>query len=410
MGKKILSPACCQKKLQCSDMEDIVAFFSFPDSDEDIIQKRVETINRIAPSAYVPNKKLSRVFKAICQAVDVADEAKGSHFQKLYAEFADELSAKKIDFKLFVSINPAHFLTMSNPKGDKRGNTLISCHSLNSTEYTYNSGCSGYACDDVSIIVFTVTDPDDPETLNNRKTTRQIFAYKPGNGILLQSRLYNTYGGTTGAQSTSNIYRDLIQRELAYLEAAPNLWKTGLAGRNYSAHVQTGEGFGGYTDWIYEGFEGKVSIRSDHADDCKPLVVGTYGNCISCGEKVTDGLFCNNCFVGYMCDDCESYCEETFEVYDSNGDMRHVCEYCRGEYYTYCSECESYHPDGQVTEAYNGDYICSHCLERYYTRCEKCDEYYPNYDIKKVKNSDSSMINICCDCQTHIQEAKEEVA
>ena len=42
---------------------------------------------------------------------------------------------------------------------------------------------------------FTVADPADKETLNNRKTTRQVFAYKPGNGLLLQSRMYNTSGG-----------------------------------------------------------------------------------------------------------------------------------------------------------------------------------------------------------------------
>ena len=52
--------------------------------------------------------------------------------------------------------------------------------------------------------------------------------YKPGNGLLLQSRLYNTYGGTSGEQADSNLYRDLIQRELSDLEHAPNLWKTFL--------------------------------------------------------------------------------------------------------------------------------------------------------------------------------------
>ena len=63
-------------------------------------------------------------------------------------------------------------------------------------------------------------DPDVPETLNNRKTVRQIFAYQPGNGLLLQSRLYNTSGGVRGAHEDSKLYRDLIQRELAELEQA----------------------------------------------------------------------------------------------------------------------------------------------------------------------------------------------
>ncbi len=82
----------------------------------------------------------------------MADEAAGSEFQKLYAQFADELSARQIGFKLYVSINPVHFLTMSNPKADSRGCILTSCHSINSTDYQYNNGCSGYARDHVSFI------------------------------------------------------------------------------------------------------------------------------------------------------------------------------------------------------------------------------------------------------------------
>ncbi len=73
---------------------------------------------------------------------------------------------------------------------------------------------------------YSASDPDKSETLNNRKTTRQIFAYKPKNGLLLQSRLYNTHGGTCGAQAESKLYRDLVQREISELEGVPNLWKT----------------------------------------------------------------------------------------------------------------------------------------------------------------------------------------
>lgn len=81
----------------------------------------IEAINELAPKAYSPTKKPSRVFKSLCVALGVADETAGSEFQRQYAQLADELSAKKIGFKLFVSINPAHFLTMSNPKEDRRG-------------------------------------------------------------------------------------------------------------------------------------------------------------------------------------------------------------------------------------------------------------------------------------------------
>ena len=112
----------------------------------------IAAINALAPKAYAPTKKPSRVFKALCDALGVADGTAGSRFQRLFAQFADELAAKRIGFKLYVSLNPAHFLTMSNPKEDDRGETLTSCHSLNSTEYKYNNGCSGYARDAASFI------------------------------------------------------------------------------------------------------------------------------------------------------------------------------------------------------------------------------------------------------------------
>jgi len=326
VGNQILRPACESGILSWDDKDCIIAFFSKPNERQYYEEEWIAVINRVAPKAYAPTKKLSRVFKAICQAVGVADETAGSEFQRLYAQFADELSAKRISFKLFVSINPAHFITMSNPKEDRRGNTLTSCHSFNSTEYQYNNGCAGYACDDVSFIAFTVADPRDAETLNNRKTTRQVFAYDPGNGVLLQSRLYNTSGGTRGAQAESKVYRDLIQREIAALESTPNLWKTGPSCGKYDHLVTTGTGFGGYPDWIYSEFDGKISIRADHEDAPHPLVVGTYGRCICCAEKHSTGLYCGDCGGdddedSYYCDDCECRCDEDdlWTVYDRHG-------------------------------------------------------------------------------------------
>lgn len=76
----------------------------------------LDALKEIAPKAYHAGKKPSKIFKDFCKALGLVDNTAGSQFQKLYAKIADELSAKKINFKLYVSINPAHFLTMSNPK------------------------------------------------------------------------------------------------------------------------------------------------------------------------------------------------------------------------------------------------------------------------------------------------------
>ena len=85
-------------------------------------------------------------FQIYCDSLGVTDETAGSNFQKLFAQFADELSS-----------------------------LFISCHSFNSNEYSYNCGCSGYARDNVTFIAFTVADPSNPETFNNRKNFTSAF-------------------------------------------------------------------------------------------------------------------------------------------------------------------------------------------------------------------------------------------
>lgn len=367
LANKILAPAyigVSDEKMRLLNMA--INFFADTKGDK---ASYIDAIKTLAPKAYAPNKKRSRVFKALCDELGISDDTAGSEFQRLYAQFADELSSKKIDFKFFVSLNPAHFLTMSNPKGDDRGSTLTSCHSLNSTEYTYNNGCSGYARDNYSIITFVAADPNVPETLNNRKIMRQIFAYKPGNGLLLQSRLYNTSGGTYGAQAESKVYRDLMQREIAKLEQAPNLWKTYTYFNNTRCTISAGTGFGGYPDWFYGAFAAKFSIRSDKAESYEPFYIGTYGLCICCGKEISTHLYCESCGdeddnETSRCECCDDFFEDTYPVYNHEGIEIYVCANCRDRYYAYCEECGAYYLKEYVTTTKEGERICENCLEK----------------------------------------------
>jgi hypothetical protein len=407
LARVLLAPAfneatATSNREKANHLDNAVLFFSTPYASEERREAWIASINTLAPRAYAANKKLSRVFKSICDALSVTDDSSGSDFQKYYAQFADELSAKKIGFKLFVSINPAHFITMSNPKHDDRGNTLTSCHSFNSTEYEYNVGCTGYARDKWSFVVFTASDLAVPETLNNRKTTRQTFAYKPGNGLLMQSRLYNTSGGTQGAQEESKLYRDLVQREISELENQPNLWKThSFLNDGYSHSVGVGDGFGGYCDWTYEGFEGKVSIRADAEDEYEPITVGTYGLCVICGEETSHGVYCDDCKgqSGERCDCCEGHYHESelYLVYHG-GEEVYVCDSCRDDEYYYCERCGEYHYVDDVTEV-GSQWVCDGCLDNYYTRCEECGEYFDCDDTYTVQNTCGYEINVCGCCR-----------
>ena len=399
-------------------LRSIAYFFSGNYSNEGERNEYLAVIKSIAPKAYKEGRKPSRVFKQICQALGIADETAGSQFQRLYAQFADELTTRKIGFKLFVSLNPAHFITMSNPKHDERGNTLTSCHSFNSTEYDFNNGCTGYARDNYTFIVFTVDDPSVTETLNNRKTTRQIFAYKPGNGLLLQSRMYNTSGGVYGAAEDSKLYRDLVQREISALEDVPNLWKTRLCvddedGYIFDDCVSAGVGFGGYKDWTYKDFDAHISIRADHADDWEPLTIGTWGLCVVCADETNMGVYCSDCKDGcrhetYTCDECgEDFDDEDdlYTVRNSGGQEILVCEDCRDRYYTKCDDCGEYHFDDDMTEAHRADgstvQVCPGCLSEHFEECAGCGEFY---EIDALEEG------LCPNCATTTPTSEGEVA
>ena len=375
-------------------------FFDSPDLDPD---ESIAAIKELAPRAYRANKKKSRVFKSLCDALGVTDETQGSDFQKNFAQFADELNGRKLDFKLYLSINPCHFVTMSNPKEDERGDAMTSCHSFNSIEFPYNVGCSGYARDDVTMIAFTVSAPDNPAAFHNRKTTRQLFMYKVGNGVLLQSRMYNTSGGTYGAQKDSELYRDLVQREISELEGALNLWKTYKYVGNSKCELSAGEGFGGYQDWTYPDFNAKISIRHDHnkAGDFEPFKVGTYGLCIRCGDTITSGLYCYNCEPRRTekCAECGECCSCTYTVHDIGGETLQVCEHCLEDNYRLCHDCgEYYHIEGMtfIADSY---WVCASCLEDNYCVCDECDEYCHNDELWRAINRDGDEVEICEGCR-----------
>lgn len=400
MGIQILAPwVDSQPDDRAKDLAyGAVSFFANPKASSDEVGYYLSCINQLATSAYRPRRKKSRIFKAICDELGVTDECAGSEFSRLFAQLADELNGRKLNFKLFLSINPAHFLTMSNPKHDRRGSMLTSCHSFNNTEYSYNCGCSGYARDDVTMIAFTVNDPDDEKTLNNRKTSRQLFMYKVGNGLLLQSRMYDTGGGTRGAQKDSQLYRDLVQRELSELEGVPNRWKTYTycENRPEGTTIHRGCGFGGYPDWKYSEFDAKISIRLDHKDDFKAFDVGTYGLCVQCADEIKEYMYCDNCRHRACCEDCGEYFDEDdlHIVHNRYGDEIYVCSDCREGNYTYCSHCEEYYPYGTLTEV-DGEEVCDNCLSEFYERCIECDSYHRRVDMCAAYNQ--SVEGYVCD-------------
>lgn len=386
-------------------ISDAIDYFSKPDCSEEVKEYRLQALKRLAPHAYHPGRKNSRVFKILCEELGVSERTSPG-FSRQYAVIADEMSSRKIDFKLFVSINAAHFITMSNPKDDERGDSLTSCHSFNSTDYRYNNGCSGYARDNYTFIVFTVADPSNPELLNNRKAIRQIFCYKPGNGVLLQSRLYNDHGGVNRELEESGVYRDLIQREISALEDQPNLWTRFMYYDNKRGlYLEPDRDFGGYPDWTYEDFCAVVSIRRDHESDYKPFTIGAAGLCIKCGKETSDGLVCRTCRYTRRCDFCGNLEDEDdlIPVYNHNGEREYVCRECIHTHYIRCDDCGEYYPKDHITWVADGDHsvpVCPSCLGDCYL-CDHCGTYQYRYESLTDVVDTEGRVRLMCDSCAH---------
>lgn len=233
--------------------------------------------------------------------------------QAAYAKLSDGLRKGVRDVNLILSINPAHFLTMSNPKECTDGNMLTSCHSLNSLEYEYNNGCMGYALDDITMIAFTVHNINDADSWFYRKTSRQLFMYKPKSSILLQSRMYNTEGGLDGTDSNTKIYRELVQDCISSCEESINLWDTKpYVGNSLCIRFYENDGFGGYPDWDYSEFCAKVSVRKDwkgYEDGSyapRTFKVGSPGKCLHCGCSLSSYIYCPDCNEEFNMEDSEN--------------------------------------------------------------------------------------------------------
>ena len=349
-----------------------------------------------------PDKKKSKLFQELAKAVGVYDGKAGSEYQKLFAKLADELNGRKLDFKLFLSINPAHILTASNPVGNPNS-MLVSCHSLNNPEYNYGAGNIGYARDAITFVAFTVDNPDDAATLNYRKTSRQFFFYKPKSGVLLQSKLYDTNGGTWGEQQLSKLYRDLVQRTISQAENAVNLWETCTYENNkFNILFSQAAGFGGYADWLKCHDERiKLSVRKDYVETARSTYhgysVGAPSLCVNCGEEIDgDRWFCDECDGEHaVCAECgRSVLADCGNwIYDAKGNKIFVCDECLINNYHICEVCGEYHHCDHSTTVWNDAIVCDDCLAEHFDYCEDCCQWLPKDYV-----TDIGWKVVCNDC------------
>ena len=141
-----------------------------------------------------------------------------------------------------------------------------------------------------------------------------------------------------------------------------------------------------------------------------------YVRCSECGEwyqeseihAYGDSMLCECCAGSKgldLCDRCGEYhrSRDLVEVY---GDWSHnnvnVCDSCLTEMVDrdeafYCDDCGEYYLSRYTDRYYpaNGDTICEGCREDHYSYCSECDELWHNDDLWWDEDSDEYLCPTC---------------
>lgn len=273
---------------------DTIRYFLTPDNDESAIGA-ISAINDLCPNVYRKGMRKTKVLIHLLKKLNLWSNS-NARFNKLHNQFCEERNERDISYTLYLSLNPAHWLSMSNPKGDDRGQAGTSCHSFNGDD-RYKSGCIGYARDSVSLLAFTA---NDAEGRLNRKTARQVFLYS--NGALIQSRLYTSLYSYGGVNNNSDwqykAFLTAVQEELARCEhlSAKTRWTTVNYRKNrtnelnrFGVKVDIHDDFGGYPDWEHFADTNgiiKLSVRSDCKNTVESFTAGAAGLHLNTAEEI----------------------------------------------------------------------------------------------------------------------------
>lgn len=374
--------------------------------------KKYEAVIRIG-------MKPGKCLRNLCRKLGVWDE-QNHEFMSSYCRIADMMSAQKKDIKLVLSIHPASFLTISNPKNDNRGAMLTSCHSLNNWDYEYPSGNTGYGTDPITMVLFTCNEVGSIESMYTRKTSRQLFFYNPGDLVLFQNRMYTSEGGAYGCDESTPYYRNMVQGIISTCEGIANQWskRRYYDGRDANFKVRAHLNYTGYCDWEVHDFETTVSWHYTYNLEPQSMYIfepGERGICLDCGYAQDHGALCIDCSNSgpeYICHDCGCAMDE--DEVNWIGDNP-VCDGCVGGNYSWCSDCDTYVPneEAQYVESVGRD-VCDSCINEYYTNCACCEELFPDNDVRTVMiDGDEQSVCLEClqehfisvqDCDVHVHE------
>ena len=357
-----------------------------------------------------------------------ADDRTFDSFEKLYAKFADSLSAFKTKQITIASLNFLDFMTMSN------GNSWTTCQFINSHGIfhesagyhgQYKQGCLSYALDEPSFIFYTLpVDYKGKDYYICQKLTRMCCQYE--NGVLITGKCY-----PKNEDSLIEKYRQTMQMIVSDIENTANKWSFSKDVDRIGTFVTTDRCASHYKDYNCSSQKPTISLCTKLTVDIdKPMKIGHQAYCVYCGkslERRSTGwlqcdshrrrMVCKHCgkrigagvehhLIGdhLYCSDCCFYCKahERYELAETEhtvvvmscGEVT-VCNDSL-ELLAQCRDCGVYNFKSKMLKTENG-YACKKHVRRY-VKCDWCGLYVPRKEAHKKENGNS----YCATCDEHI--------
>ncbi len=279
-----------------------------------------------------PGQKMSRFMNKVYTYYGVD---KYPLYNKLFAALSDSLNPLSEERTAVLSVNYPDFLLMSN------GNSWSNCHTITPRDGyrgQHRAGCLSYAADGVTMLFYTIENPNFNRPYEEKKVTRQVFFYK--NGLLVQERLYpKTHDEDDASDVNSPVsqYRQIVQDIIAKCENDNSGWEK-VSGDSFRITANSNTYM--YHDWSsYQRFNFKL------ADKVLVTSIRVGGNsyCLKCGKQKTTedrsrdeeaaSLYCYECDNIKLCKDCgrkiDLRRDKYFKEFNENtGEMEYYCNDC----------------------------------------------------------------------------------
>lgn len=320
--------------------------------------------NRLESDVVINDKKYSkgmRVTRFIRRAwTDLVGGKNASTLEEYIVTYSKALNDKIIDGELFITVEPSHFLGMSN------GRNWSSCFRPGGE---YSTGTLSYALDRSTVLAALVSKGDSEAYAkgeNVKLKWRQVFHLSDDltSALVPKAYPYDNHQLTKAAAQAIFGTEDLLE------VSEPLLNNVRTYGKGYYDIVAMSR----ERAWLFS------TESSAESANHKDYHIGSTVDCISCGDDMatSTGLLCPECSGYAYCDDCGEGVPEDEIITTYDGDV--ICEGCAEWGYVWCDDVDDYVREGEAVYSEQCGYFIhvSSIDNGEYMECEYCGEVFPS--------------------------------